>query len=230
MTGPAGPVWNDDDPADLPIIEANAAALVHAMHADAAARAIPTADTVLEWHRELYAGCTVPVAEYVAHFRGDPDVPELVDYEVGVGPELPDGWPERVGVWSPELAGDLSAFFAGLAAALGRLDVALPHGTRPTTVDEVATVVRLVAAVHGEWVRLHPFANGNGRTARLLAAFIALRYSLPVFVTVKPRPDDVAYARASKASMGRPPDFVGDHSAATAVFGHLLTLTLLQQP
>jgi hypothetical protein len=61
------------------------------------------------------------------------------------------------------------------------------------------------------------FANGH----------IALRYGLPVFVTLKPRPDDVAYARAAKRSMGRPPDFTGDHAEAVAVFAHLLSLILL---
>jgi len=94
-------------------------------------------------------------------------------------------------------------------------------------VDELDAVVGLTARVHGEWVRLHPFANGNGRIARVWAAWLALRYSLPVFVTVKPRPGDLAYARAARDSMGRPPDFTGDHSTATAVFAHLLTLTLL---
>jgi hypothetical protein len=104
-----------------------------------------------------------------------------------------------------------------LAAALAQLDSALPVGRRPRTVDELEAVMRLIALIHGEWVRLHPFANGNARTARLLAAFIALRYSLPVFVSIKPRPDDVTYARASKASMGRPPNVLG-------------TTTILQRP
>ena len=72
-----------------------------------------------------------------------------------------------------------------------------------------------------------PFVNGHGRTARLLAAHISLRYGLPIFVTLKPRPDDVAYARAARQSMGRPPAFIGDHSEATAVFVHLLALRLL---
>ena len=63
----------------------------------------------------------------------------------------------------------------------------------------------VTAAIHGEWVRIHPFANGNARTARVWAAWIALRYGLPVFVTVKPRPNDAAYAQAAFASMGSSP-------------------------
>ena len=53
------------------------------------------------------------------------------------------------------------------------------------------------------------------------------RYGLPVFVTLKPRPYDVAYARASKQSMGRPPDFIGDHAEVIAVFTFFLSLKLL---
>jgi fido (protein-threonine AMPylation protein) len=107
------------------------------------------------------------------------------------------------------------------------LDTAVPPGKHPRSADALHEVVAVTAIAHGEWIRIHPFVNGNGRTARLLAAHIALRYGLPVFVTLKPRPDDVAYARAAKGSMGRPPDFTGDHTEAVAVFAHLLSLILL---
>jgi len=179
------------------------------------------------WHAALYDGCRVPVAGYVGHLRGDPAVAELVGYEVGVGAEQPDGYPEKMGVWSVLLPDAVDGLLAATHAALTRLDEILPVGTRPASVDELDAVVGLTARVHGEWVRLHPFANGNGRIARVWAAWLALRYNLPVFVTVKPRPDDLAYARAARDSMGRPPDFTGDHHIATAVFAHLLTLTLL---
>jgi len=140
---------------------------------------------------------------------------------------LDDGFPERVGVWSAELSVGLDEYFAALERALALLDAALPSGSRPSNVDTLREVVELCAVVHGEWVRLHPFANGNGRTARLLAAHIALRYGLPVFVTLQPRPHDVAYVRASKSSMGRPPHFSGNHDEAIAVFAHTLSLLLM---
>lgn len=133
----------------------------------------------------------------------------------------------RVRVLSAQVAPDVDALLLAIHAALQQLDRALPVDRRPAAVDELHAVVALTATVHGEWVRLHPFANGNGRTARTWAAFIALRYSLPVFVVSKPRPNDIAYARAARSSMGRPPDFAGDHSESVAVFGHLLTLALL---
>ncbi|MFP5345434.1 MAG: Fic family protein [Actinomycetes bacterium] len=52
--------------------------------------------------------------------------------------------------------------------------------------------------MHGEWVRIHPFADGTGRTARIWVTWLLLRYGLPTFVTLEPRPTDTAYARAAR--------------------------------
>lgn len=226
---PSGRGWDDDDPADLPRISANLTAVVTQMAREAPRRLLPVPADALGWHRKIYVGCSVPSATYVGAFRGDPGLPGLLDYEVGIGPTQPDGLPENLGVWADDVQAEVDALFARLHAALAPLDAALPVGQRPVTVDELDAVVQLVATVHGEWVRIHPFANGNGRTARVWAAWLALRYGLPPFVTLKPRPDDIAYARASSASMGRTPDFQGDgHLTAHRVFGHLLSLSLLR--
>lgn len=223
----SGPTWDNDEPEDVACIGANSSALLSTLVSTTTMRVLPRLGDALAWHQQLYAGCTIPVPGYVGHFRGDASVPELIDYEVGIGSTQPDGWPDRVGVFAADLAPQLAAFETSVHAALSTLDPHLPAGSAPTTVGELAQVVQLSAVIHGEWIRLHPFANGNGRTARVWAAFVALRYGLPVFVTLKPRPHDVAYAAASRESMGRPPSFVGNHEPAVSVFGHLLTLSLL---
>jgi fido (protein-threonine AMPylation protein) len=222
-----GPGWSDDDPADAQRIVASIGLAVQDARMLAAQRKVPTAADLRQWHETIYAGCTVPSQAYVGNFRGDRNHPDLVDYEVQIGADMPDGFAECVGVWAANVASEVDGFFQRLRRALHVLDTVVSASARPTDVDVLHEVVALVAVVHGEWVRIHPFANGNGRTARLLVAHLALRYGLPVFVTRKPRPHDIAYARASKASMGRPPDFVSDHSEATAVFAHLLSLKLL---
>jgi hypothetical protein len=224
----AGPAWSDDDPSDQGQIVANCRRLLAHIRTDARARRTPTADGIKGWHATIYQGCVVPAAAYIGNFRGDPSHPDLTDYEVGVGPTLADGYPERVGVWAAHVATEVDVFFDRVEHAFAALDPHLRPGARPRTVDLLREVVALTAVVHGEWIRIHPFANGNGRTARLWSAYVSLRYGLPVYVALKPRPDDVAYARAAKASMGRPPDFVGEHSEAIAVFAHLLNLALLQ--
>jgi hypothetical protein len=221
-----GPSWSDDHPADTARIIANVTVALSDVASLATARAVLTAADLRRWHSMAYGGCTVPSLAYVGGLRGDAH-PDLVDYDVGVGPDMPDGLPDRVGVWASTVTGHVALFFDQLRDALTALDAALGPSARPDTVDLLQEVVTVIALAHGEWLRIHPFVNGNGRTARLIAAHISLRYNLPVFVMLKPRPHDVAYARASRQSMGRPPNFIGDHTEAVAVFGHLLALHLL---
>lgn len=217
-----GKSWNDDLGADGPVIAANASALLRSLAADASRRQAPTVENPLAWHAALYAGCSVPVPEYVGHYRGDGSVPALVGYEVGLGAVQHDGLPEKVGVWSPDVVSSVAAAVRGIAAGVAVLDSHVPVGRAPSDPVVLDGVVRLAALAYGEWVRLHPFANGNGRIARVWAAWVALRYGLPVFVTVKPRPAAVAYANAGRASMGRPPAFLGDHAMAENLFARML--------
>ncbi len=105
----------------------------------------------------------------------------------------------------------------------------LPVGKPPTTPDEILAVISFAALAHGECLRVHPFANGNGRIARLLVAFICLRYGLPMFLHVKPRPESDDYIRASRDSMGRPPDFAANHTTTTAVFARMLADVLASE-
>ncbi len=223
-----GPAWDGDDPADGAQVAANARSLVESFRSIAPDRAAPTLDGVLDWHRSLYAGCSTPCSDYLGHLRGDPVVPELVDYDVGVGPLQPDGLPAKMGVWSGSVLGEVEGLLRGVDAALDQLDALVPIGTAPVDPSHLQSVISLCAAIHGEWVRIHPFANGNGRMARLWVAFISLRYGLPVFLVVKPRPQDSGYAIAAAASMGRPPDFRGDHQPARNLFASMLEVVLVR--
>ena len=221
-----GPPWDNDDPADAATMVGNASALTSGFKDLAPLRAVPTLNDVLAWHTALYAGCSVPCDDYLGHLRGDRSVPHLVGYEVGVGPIQPDGYPSKVGIWSEDVSTEVQTLLRGITAALVRLDAIVPVGSAPSNPVQIQAVVALCAVIHGEWLRIHPFANGNGRTARLWAAFIALRYGLPVFVTIKPRPNDATYALAGSASMGRPPDFQGNHQPATNLFVNMLAAAL----
>lgn len=221
-----GPNWSDDDPADAQGVVVNVTRALADVSQLAAARSVLTDTDLKRWHSIIFDGCAVPSPAYVGRFRGEAP-PDLAGYEVGVGPTMPDGLPDRVGVWAAEVGAASGSFFSSLTAALAALDAVIAPGARPGSVDELHEVVSVIAIAHGEWIRVHPFVNGNGRTARLLAAHISLRYGLPIFVKLRPRPHDVAYARAARQSMGRPPAFVGDHAEATAVFVHLLALQLL---
>lgn len=75
---------------------------------------------------------------------------------------------------------------------------------------------------YGEWARIHPFANGNGRIARLWANWCAMRYGLPPFLRLRPRPEGDRYARAAGDSMA------GDHRATVSLFADWLEERLRQ--
>ncbi len=221
-----GPPWNDDDPADRARIRKNVGSLLTELRAIALGRVMPGMAEVQRWHAACYTGCKLPVAGYAGHFRGDPMVPELIGYEVGVGTRQLDGWPSKVGVFSPQVREAVLQLLSKVGAGAARLDAVLPPGGRPANAAQLQAVASLAAITHGEWIRIHPYANGNGRTARIWAAWVALRYGAPVFVSIKPRPDRAAYAIASASSMGRPPDFRGDHSLALTLFTDMLVQVL----
>jgi fido (protein-threonine AMPylation protein) len=216
------PSWHEDDPKHLSLIQANAARLITDLRATAGERRALTREELCHWHAQLYTGCQVPIAGYLGHFRGDPVVTELINYEVGLGAPLKDGTLEKMGVWARRVSEEMAAVLAGLNAVFANLDGRLPIGKPPSTADEILQVISFAALAHGEFLRVHPFANGNGRIARLLVAFICLRYGVPMFVHIKPRPESDEYLRASRDSMGRAPDFVGNHTTTTAVFAHML--------
>jgi fido (protein-threonine AMPylation protein) len=161
------------------------------------------------WHRRTYRGVRLPIAYYAGEIRDDDSrFPELIGYEVRVG--------DRLGAPSREVPGELVRFEASMRRAVRRLDAPIPVGGRPADAGELQSVLTLGALAHGEWVRIHPFANGNGRTARLWANWCALRYGLPPFVRLKPRPDGDSYAAAAADSMR------GDHRAMVAVLASRL--------
>jgi len=49
----------------------------------------------------------------------------------------------------------------------------------PCRVDTIEKIVKALAVVHTELVLIHPFRDGNGRVARILATLMALQAELP---------------------------------------------------
>ncbi len=209
MTLPPCPDWNEERPSDLPRIIANVRDLWPVVEADAGARPAPSLAIALEWHRRIYDRVAVPHADYVGNVRdSDPRFPCLIDYEVAVGTSR--------GVRAREVPAALDAFVRATASVVSALDAVVPPGSVGASPPAVAAVVRLCAYAHGEWIRIHPFGNGSGRTARVWANWIAVRYGLPPFVRIKPRPDDVLFTGAAEMSMR------GDHRATEAMFASML--------
>jgi hypothetical protein len=128
--------------------------------------------------------------------------------------KLYDGIPRPSAAMVPAA---LSQFETSAKNVCTGLDAELAVGAKLGDIRPVQLhgVLTFCAFLHGEWVRIHPFANGNGRTARVWANWAAMRYGLPPFVIVKPRPGQ-PYGAAAMASMRK------DHRVTMAVFNRML--------
>ena len=153
-------------------------------------RDIPIVEASRAWHSDTMHQLAVPMPQYVGRFRGESG---LEGCEVAIG--------IYGGVAADQVAIELQAFEEKLQKTVQVLDQQI-LANQDMSADDVAAVIDLCAWVHAEWVRIHPFANGNGRTARLWANCIAMRYGLPPFVRLRPRPDD-GYGGAAEAAMQR---------------------------
>lgn len=209
--------WNEEPPSAAPLIRRNLEALLRRMAAEAVKRVRPRVDLAREWHRRIFEGVELPVAYYAGEIRDDDArYPELIGYEVRVG--------FRRAVPAREVPRELRRFEQRLVRTTEILDHEIPVGERPIDPGVLGSVVTLCALAHGEWARVHPFANGNGRTARLWANWCALRYGLPPFIRLRPRPEGASYARAAADSM------VGDHRATVSLFATWLEERLRDGP
>jgi Fic family protein len=189
--------------ADSPQLHDNLAQLLRRMRQDARRRDAPSVEDARRWHSEVMCNLQVPNPKFVGAFRGEAG---LEDIQVRIA--------GRYGVAAPEVATELAHFEQILQQVIGRLDEWIPRDAELDT-DQLAAIVEVCAWAHAEWVRIHPFANGNGRTARLWVNSIAGRYGLPPFLRLRPRPAG-AYGIASEQAM------LGDRAPTVALFRELL--------
>lgn len=148
-------------------------------------------------------GLRVPDAAYVGAFRGEAG---LEDVEVVVG--------GAYGVPAANVAAELAAFESTLMAIVEQLDDRYPDADALDP-DGLEAVIDLAAWAHAEWVRIHPFTNGNGRTARFWANVILMRYGIEPVVRIRPRPSH-GYGAAGAAAMR------GDWEPTAADFRRIL--------
>jgi len=201
--------WNDDPAGSEARIAANIRAVAAEIYTNASRREQPSFAIAQQWHRAVYAGVPLPVPYYAGEVRdSDPRFPELIDYEVQVG--------RLRGVPAGQVPRELELLQTRARNAVAGPDGAIPVGRPPATPLELRSVLLLAANLHGEWVRIHPFANGNGRIARLWVIWVAARYGLPPFIRLKPRPAGLPYAAAALASMS------GQHTPMAALLGQML--------
>jgi hypothetical protein len=193
------PNWDEDSPQ----LRKNLAQILQEIARSASQRKTPTVQAARRWQTLAMEGLHAPDSRFVGAFRGEPGL-EKVQVRVG----------SNFGVDSVKVAEELARFEAKLQMLVAKLDALLPSGQEPD-VDQLAAIVDLCAWVHAEWVRIHPFANGNGRTARLWANSPAMRYRVPPFIRLRSRPD-AGYGEAGARAMQ------GDWKPTAAAFRRLL--------
>jgi hypothetical protein len=197
------PDWDEDSPQ----VRNNLRLVLREIARAAQERETPTLEHAKRWQRLAMEGLGVPDPRFVGAFRGEPGL-ENIQVRVGA----------NAGVNSAEVAEALRIFETKLQALVAKLDTLLPVGIEPDA-DEQAAILDLCAWAHAEWVRIHPFGNGNGRTARLWANSLAMRYGLPPFIRLRPRPD-AEYGQAGFAAMQ------GNWKPTAVVFRRLFNLFL----
>lgn len=193
------PDWD----ADSPELRQNIVGLLGSIEQDAPQRKPPTVEAARRWQSEIMRNLQADDPKYVGAFRGEAG---LENVQVHVN------W--IFGVAAPEVADALRDFEQRLQSVVAYLDNLIPPDAEPN-VARTNVIVEVCAWTHAEWVRIHPFANGNGRTARLWANSLALRYGLPPFVDLRPRPGRDYELAGEKAIRG-------DWEPTAAVFDRLL--------
>jgi Fic family protein len=194
------PEWDKDSPR----LRQNLDQVLKEIILAAEKREVPTLEAARHWQSRMMKGLKVPDRRYVGAFRGEPGL-ERIQVRVGA----------NYGVDSVEVSQELARFETKLQALVAELDALLPMD-QELDADQLAAVIDLCAWVHAEWIRIHPFANGNGRTARFWANSVAVRYGLPPFIRLRPRPNS-GYADAGAKSMQ------GDWKPTAVVFRRLLS-------
>ncbi len=195
------PDWD----ADSPELRRNLAGLLKSIQKDVPNRKPPTVETARLWQVEIMRDLQADDPKYIGAFRGEAGLENVQVHVNGV-----------FGVAAPEVANALREFEQRLQSVVAHLDELVVYSAEPS-VDQIAAIVEVCAWAHSEWVRIHPFANGNGRTARIWANSLAVRYGLPPFVRLRPRPDG-DYDRASNNAMR------GDWESTVPVFHQMLEL------
>ena len=193
------PSWDEDSPQ----LRGNLARVLEEIVRTSEQRQTPTLEAARRWQARAMKDLDVPDSRFVSAFRGEGGL-ENVQVRVGA----------NYGVDSANVAEDLARFEVKLQTLVAKLDALLPIGQEPDA-DQLAAIVDLCAWVHAEWVRIHPFANGNGRTARLWANSLAMRYGLPPFIRLRQRPN-AGYGDAGAKAMQ------GDWKPMAVVFRRLL--------
>ena len=134
-------------------------------------------DDLKKWHLRLFAGA-VPRGDYAGNFRGAPGKPCLNT------PVWVVRWPKTPIEGAP--ADRVHSRMQALNQRLKEFDEL--HRRWQASEDDLLDLARLLAFCVGEFIRIHPFRNGNGRISRAIWSWALNRFSYALQVRLSPRP------------------------------------------
>lgn len=137
-------------------------------------------DLVCDLHRQLFSNVFPLLSGQVRH--------------AGVGFDQPVSFGGMQGVHFRDLPDQLETWNRLIQGFIGDLDRFVDEQSPARHAEEV---LKVAAFVHCELTRIHPFVNGNGRTARLCVNYFAYRYGLQPLVVERDREDPTYIAAAN---------------------------------
>lgn len=143
-------------------------------------------------HKQLFSDLA-PVGHgyYAGNYRGSHQKC-LRNYNVGIlGDSL-------VGTQAAKVFGEITKFGTAIVHATELIDSALTSADKPIDpTDRVIAVVRVACDAFVRFLTIHPFADGNGHTARVLLWIILFRFGyIPDKWTIEPRPPFPDYSES----------------------------------
>jgi hypothetical protein len=140
-------------------------------------------------HAELFQGLTPARCDYYAgHYRGE-ELRCLKHYPVGIASDPMVGY-------DPQLVlGEMGLLGTTIRDGIVALDAFVASGR--SRVACLIQIVKVAAHVFELFLRIHPYANGNGHAGRLIVCALFGRYGFWMSRwTVEPRPKDPPYSGA----------------------------------
>ncbi len=183
------PDWDEDSPR----LQDNLSKVLERLIEDADRRVMPHVGMAKQWHSMAMEGLDADGdPSLVGKFRGEPGLERVGVRIDGIDGVLP---------WN--VAAALEQFESTLQSVVTRLDEQYSaNADLDLDLDGIQAVIDLAAWAHSEWVRIHPFANGNGRSARAWVNFLLARYGVPPVIGLRPRPGGRYEAAAAMAMRG----------------------------
>jgi fido (protein-threonine AMPylation protein) len=200
--------WDAHNPGVMARIAGNLLSLRAEVVARGRAGELPTVDDVRSWHLASLHKVRLAEPWVAGGFRGEgPPRSKLATYPVAVN--------NVQGEHAARVRRTVAKFFDELPSRVVAVDDELTAAGAATAADAddllYDRALEVIAWTHGEWIRIHPFADNNGCTARLLSIFVSAHFGLPLPFPGKPRSDapvatnsaglELTYDRAAAAQM-----------------------------